>query len=201
MNGKRYITIDRQYGSGGLEVAKIVAGRLGIPYYGQEIMEQMAKEKGISLSDLEKLDEKRTGSFLHDLSLYVFGFQNYDRMMEPFDVHKEAAAIIRKLAAQGPCVLIGRCADEALRESGQALNLFICASSIEERKRRIHEVDQVSMEEAEEALHKKDRQRAEYYHYFTGRHWGVSDNYDACLNTTTFGYEGCADIILNMMEH
>lgn len=200
MNGKRCITIDRQYGSGGLEVAEIVAKRLGIPCYGREIMEQMAEEKGISLRDLEKLDEKRTGSFLHDLSLYVFGFQNYDRMMEPFDVRRETDVVIKKLADQGPCVLVGRCADEALRESGAALNLFVCASSLEERKRRIHEVDHVPMEEAEEALNRKDRQRSEYYHYFTGRHWGYPDNYDACLNTTVFGYEGCASIILNMME-
>lgn len=194
------ITIERQYGSGGREVAHILSERLGIPCYGQDILAVTAADNGISIGELEKLDEKRTGSLLHDLVLYAFRFQNYNKMQEPFDIHKEVSETIRKLAGKGPCIFIGRCADYALDGVCDTLKLFIYASSMEKRKRRICEVDQVAFEKAEEALRLRDSQRSDYYHYFTGRNWGDMNNYDACLNTSVWGYEGCADLILNMME-
>ena len=80
------------------------------------------------------------------------------------------------------------------------LKLFIYASSMEKRKRRICEVDDIAFEKAEEEIQKRDSQRSDYYHYFTGKNWGDMENYDACLNTSVLGYEGCADLIMKMME-
>ena len=98
------ITIERQYGSGGREVARILSERLGIPCYGRELLAVTAKDNGISIEELKKLDEKRTGSLLHDLVLYAFRFQNYNRMQEPFDINKEVSDTIRRLARKGPCI-------------------------------------------------------------------------------------------------
>ena len=168
------ITIERQYGSGGREVARILSERLGIPCYGRELLAVTAADNGISIEELKKLDEKRTGSLLHDLVLYAFRFQNYNKMQEPSD-----------FALDGEC---------------DVLKLFIYASSMEKRKRRICEVDDIAFEKAEEELQKRDSQRSDYYHYFTGKNWGDMENYDACLNTSVLGYEGCADLIMKMME-
>lgn len=193
------ITIDRQYGSGGREVARILAERLGIPCYGQELLAITARDNGISLEELQKLDEKRTGSLLHDLVLYAFRFQNYNKMQEPFDINKEVCGTIRKLAKQGPCIFVGRCADFALEGVCDTLDLFIYASSMEERKARVCAADGVAPEKALEVIEKRDSQRSDYYHYFTGRNWSDMNHYDACLNTSAFGYEGCADLIMKML--
>ena len=194
------ITIERQYGSGGREVARILSERLGIPCYGRELLAVTAADNGISIEELKMLDEKRTGSLLHDLVLYAFRFQNYNKMQEPFDINKEVSDTIRRLARKGPCIFIGRCADFALDGECDVLKLFIYASSMEKRKRRICEVDDIAFEKAEEEIQKRDSQRSDYYHYFTGKNWGDMENYDACLNTSVLGYEGCADLIMKMME-
>ena len=144
------ITIERQYGSGGREVARILSERLGIPCYGRELLAVTAADNGISIEELKKLDEKRTGSLLHDLVLYAFRFQNYNKMQEPFDINKEVSDTIRRLARKGPCIFIGRCADFALDGECDVLKLFIYASSMEKRKRRICEVDDIAFEKAEE---------------------------------------------------
>lgn len=200
MGSKCCITIDRAYGSGGREVAHILSERLGMPCYGQELLAVTAADNGISLEELKKLDEKRTGSLLHDLVLYAFRFQNYNKMQEPFDINKEICATIRRLAEKEPCIFIGRCADFALEGVCRTLDLFIYATSMEERKERICRLDGVAPEKAEETIHKRDSQRSDYYHYFTGRNWSDMTHYDACLNTSAFGYEGCAKIIMRMME-
>lgn len=194
------ITIERQYGSGGREVAHILAKRLGMPCYGSEILNITASDNGSSLEELKKLDERRTGSLLHDMVLYAFRFQNYNKMQEPFDINKEVSATIRKLAEKEPCIFIGRCADVALEGVCDTLKLFIYASSMQERKDRICRVDHVDPDKVEEAIHKRDSQRGDYYHYFTGRSWMDMEHYDACLNTSAFGYEGCVDIIRKMVE-
>ena len=181
------ITIERQYGSGGREVARILSERLEIPCYGRELLAVTAADNGISIEELKKLDEKRTGSLLHDLVLYAFRFQNYNKMQEPFDINKEVSDTIRRLARKGPCIFIGRCADFALDGECDVLKLFIYASSI-------------AFEKAEKEIQKRDSQRSDYYHYFTGKNWGDMENYDACLNTSVLGYEGCADLIMKMME-
>lgn len=95
------ITIERQYGSGGREVARILSERLGIPCYGRELLAVTAADNGISIEELKKLDEKRTGSLFHDLVLYAFRFQNYNKMQEPFDINKEVSDTIRRLARKG----------------------------------------------------------------------------------------------------
>ena len=121
-------------------------------------------------------------------------------MQEPFDINKEVSDTIRRLARKGPCIFIGRCADFALDGECDVLKLFIYASSMEKRKRRICEVDDIAFEKAEEEIQKRDSQRSDYYHYFTGKNWGDMENYDACLNTSVLGYEGCGDLIIKMME-
>ena len=105
-------------------MARILSERLGIPCYGRELLAVTAADNGISIEELKKLDEKRTGSLLHDLVLYAFRFQNYNKMQEPFDINKEVSDTIRRLARKGPCIFIGRCADFALDGECDVLKLL-----------------------------------------------------------------------------
>lgn len=189
------ITIERQYGSGGREIGKMLAKRLGIPYYGREILLLTAKGKGMDVNQLESMDERRTGSVLHDLVNFIGGFQNYNRMMEPFDIFNAESETIKKLASDGPCVFFGRCANFVVKDMCRQVRVFIYSTSREERVRRIHEIDHVPMDKADEMLETRDRQRREYYKYFTKEEWGEKENYDVCLNSGTMGYEACADAL------
>ena len=195
----RCVTIDRQYGSGGREVGRRLAKKLGIPCYGKELLLITASDYGVDLGKLKEMDEKRTGSILHDIAEFTFGLQNYNKMMEPVDLYKEVNQTIVKLSKKGPCVFIGRCADVALQEVSSPLKVFVYATSMEERIRRVREEDQVEDTNIEKYILKKDEYRQGYYDHFSGKTWGDMKSYDICLNTTAFGYDRCVDVLADLL--
>ncbi len=194
------ITIDRQYGSGGREVGRILSRKLGIPFYDGELLLLAAERFGINPGLLKERDERRSGSLLHDIAIFANSMQNFGQMFEPYQMFEAVSATISRLAMEGPGIFMGRCADTVLKDVCNSLNLFIYASSMEERIRRIHTADQIPMKNIESYIRKKDQQRRDYYKMFAEKDWGKMENYDMCLNTTAFGYEGCADIIAGMAE-
>ena len=115
--------------------------------------------------------------------------------MLPYKLYQAQTEAMKRLVEEGPCILVGRCADQVLKEEKELLRVFIYASSMEERINRIMNVDQVSQKDAPGLIAQKDRSRRDYYYFHTGQEWGKKENYDICLNTTTFGYEGCAEIL------
>ena len=194
------ITISRQYGSGGRQVASMLAEKLGIPYYDSNLLLIAAEKYGISPGLLKEYDEKKNSSFLFGIAMLADGYTNQDRVMLPYKLYQAQCDSMKRLSQEGPCVFVGRCADQILKDECELLRVFIYASDMEERISRIMKVDQVSQKEAPGRIAQKDRQRKDYYYFHTGQEWGKKENYDLCLNTSTLGYEGCVDIIERIVK-
>ena len=195
---KTIITVGRQYGSGGRYVARLLAEKLGIPFYDKELLAEVAKDSGICQDLLEEHDEKNTRNFLFSVmsgtqpvgdagSMYLDMPLNHRIFLAQFDT-------IRRIASQGPSVIVGRCADYVLRDQENVLNVFIKADK-EERIRRIVEYYGADPLKAEEQLKKADKQRASYYNYYATGSWGHIDNYDLCVDTGALGITGSVDLI------
>ena len=155
MRGKT-IVIDREYGSGGREVAKLLSEKLGIPFYDGELL---------------------------------------DKITKPYEIYEAQAKVMRQLVSEGPCIFLGRCAAEILKDKTELLNVFIYSSDQHAKTERIIRVDGVAQSNAVTELHKRDVQRGNYYHYFSKKTWGDRNHYDLCLNTAELGYEKAAEIL------
>lgn len=195
-----YITIGRQFGSGGREIGKKVAQALGIPYYDKELLAVAAKESGLSHEFLKNYDEKPTNSFLYSL---VMGQQNLLSGVQGATVEQLAAKAQRdavlSVAEKGSCVIVGRCADYILRDKEGLVRVFICAEH-DARIQRVCHRDGVSEKEAEEKLRRLDKARASYYSFHTDRKWGAAESYDLCINSSLRGTDAAAELILQFCK-
>lgn len=190
------IVIDREYGSGGREVAKILAEKLGIDFYDGNMLELAGEQYGIDLGVMKNYDEKRTGSLLHDLALLSDSFTANDEHSEPFRVHDAVSRLIKRLAAEKPCIFLGRCADEILRGQEPFIHVFIYASDMEGKIQRCMEVDGVSRDKAAGFIRQKDSQRKNFQKIFGNGKWDSMPNYDLCINTSAVSYSAAADAII-----
>ena len=196
------ITVGRQYGSGGRYVAKLLSERLGIPFYDKELLVEASKDSGICQEVMENFDEKqeRKGLFSMlsgmqgrgEMSMYLDMPLNHRIFLAQFDT-------IRRIADEGPCVIVGRCADYVLRDHKNVVNVFIKANR-EERIRRITEIYGVDPIHAEENIRKADKQRSSYYNYYATGTWGNVENYHLCVDTGALGIEGAVDLICKCVE-
>ena len=198
--GNNIYTIGREFGSGGKDVGVALAKRLGIKCYGKELLAEAAKESGFCAEIFENHDEKPTNSFLYSLVMDTYSFGGYSSA--PFlDMplnHKVFLAqfdTIKKIADKESCVFVGRCADYALADHKNCLNIFVHAKP-EYRISRVAEEMKLSFNKAKDMVQKTDKQRASYYNYYTSKKWGDSRSYDLCLDSGQIGFEGCVDIIL-----
>ncbi len=189
------ITIGRQYGSGGREIGRKLALRLGIPFYDRELISRAAKKSGFSEDLFDQLDKRATNSLLY--SLTMFGSTGLNGMSLTDQLFLAQANIIREVADSGPAVLVGRCADHVLREYDNRFDFFI-TGSLDDRLQRIqtHDDYELSGKSPRAALEKMDKQRATYYNYYTGKMWGKSDHYDLCINAGRLGIDGSLEVIL-----
>ena len=196
------ITIGRQYGSGGREIAKMVAEKYGIPYYDKGLLTRAAKESGFCEEMLASHDERPTNSFLYNLVMdtYSFGY-NSSFVDVPISQKIFLAQFdtIKKIASEGPCVIVGRCADYALSEFDNCVHVFI-HSDEEHKIKRIMERNQVSEKEAKEMMVKKDKQRQSYYNYYSSKKWGRADTYDLTINSGKLGLQGTVDLITQYID-
>jgi cytidylate kinase len=196
------ITIGRQSGSGGRIIGKAVAEKYGIPYYDKELLEIAAKDSGYCKEIFENHDEKPTNSFLYSLVMdSSFGLAGTAMNEMPLN-HKIFLAqfdTIRKIAAQGPCVMVGRCADYALENTDNHLSVFIHAKT-EDRISRLMEEYSLSENKAEEMIIKTEKARSSYYNYYTNKTWGAAESYSLCLDSSVFGTDGCVDMIVHAVE-
>lgn len=196
------ITIGRQFGSGGRQIGKLLSEKLSIPYYDKEILAVAAKDSGICEELLEHHDEKPTRSLLFSLvtgaqmhnslgSTYMDMPLNHKIFLAQFDA-------IRRVASEGPCVIVGRCADYVLRDKPNAVKLFVRAD-MRQRMERAVAVHNVAIDKAEDYVRKMDKQRASYYNYYATNTWGDINNYDLCLDTGKLGIEGSVELILEYL--
>lgn len=193
---KSIITIGRQYGSGGREIGEKLAKELGIPFYDKELLTIAAKKSGIAEEFFESNDEKPTSSLLYSI---VTG--NYGGDSLPFN-HKLFLAqfdAIRSIAKKGPCVIIGRCADYALEDYDNVVNVFIHADLDVRVKRAIKEYNIENVKVAEQ-VSKIDKKRAHYYNFYSGRKWGSLENYDLTVDSGVLGIDNTVELIKKFVE-
>lgn len=193
------ICIGREFGSGGHEIGREVAGRLGLELYDRDLIDKAA-EKIIAMPRevLEEADEKKRNPWLHKV-WYDVPNQELNGMTANDTLHMAYSSIIRELAEKGNCVFVGRCADYILEQAKiEHISLFI-AAPFEWRKKR--KMDQLSVDEktAETMVRKKDKDRKAYYDYCTGRSWGKAHNYDLCINSSRLGIEKTAEKLAKML--
>ena len=192
MKTNTIITIGRQYGSGGKEIGHFVAEAFGIKLYDKEMLARAAKESGICEELFETHDEKPTNSFLYSLVMdtYSMGYagNTYTEMPINHKVFLAQFDAIKKIADEGPCVLVGRCADYILRDNENCMSVFISAR-MEDRIRRAVEYAHIEEKEAEEYIRKADKSRASYYNYYTDKIWGAAESYDLCISSSVYGID------------
>lgn len=203
MENKMIITIGRQDGSAGLEIGKRLAEELGVNLYDKEMLKRAAKESGLCEELFETHDEKPTNSFLYSLVMdtYSLGYSSSSYADMPIN-HKVFLAqfdTIKKIADEGPCVMVGRCADYALEDRKDVINVFIYAD-MDQKIRRIAQKYDLTDAKAKDIIIKTDKKRASYYNYYTNKEWGDAKGYDLCLNSGKLGVYGTVKAILEYIK-
>lgn len=198
MANNTIITIGRQYGSGGHDIGKKLAEELNIPFYDRELLERAAKDSGLCQEIFENHDEKPTNSFLYSLVMdtYSMGYPSAAFAEMPLN-HKIFLAqfdAIKAIAKEGPCVIVGRCADYALSDFPNVVNVFLYAD-MQDRIVRIARRHDLTDAKAKDLIVKTDKRRASYYNYYTSKKWGEASGYDICLNTASLGIDGTIHVI------
>ena len=190
---KTVITIGRQFGSGGREIGEKLSKAYGINYYDRELLARAAKESGFCEEILQNHDERPTNSFLYNLVIdtYSFGYNSSAFVDMPISQKVFLAQFdtIKKVAEEGPCVIVGRCADYALDGRDNVINLFIYADE-DFKIKRVMDIYDLDEGKARDMINKKDKQRQSYYNYYTNRKWGKADTYDLCINSAVLGIDG-----------
>ncbi len=197
---KKIITISREFGSGGRTIGRMVADQLGIPFYDKELVDEIAVETGFSPNFVKENSEHAPGkSFLS----YAFSAPGVPGIMNGLSTSdflwNIQCSVILQLAEKGPCVIVGRNADYILKDRPDTLHAYIHAD-IPFRADRIVRLYGESEKSPEARLQEKDKRRRTNYQHYTGRTWGVSQNYDICLNSGVLGVENCAQIITSIVE-
>ena len=199
---KTIITIGRQFGSGGKEVGIRVAKELGIPFYDKELLQEAAKKSGLCEKIFENFDE-RPKSLLYSIAMdsYMFSLpgSGAGESLEQ-QVYLATYDTIRHIASQGPCVIIGRCADYALADDPNRLSLFIYAP-MDVRIARVAKRQNLTPEKARQLILKTDKRRASYYEYYSAQRWGAVESYDFCLDSSALGLGGTVELIRTMVDH
>ena len=198
---KKIITISREFGSGGRTIGRKVAEKLGIPFYDKELVDQIALESGFAPKFIEEHGEHAPTKSLFS---YAFAPQGIPGVMNGLStadfLWNIQCSVILQLAEKGPCVIVGRNADYILKDRPDALHVYTHAD-IPFRADRIVKKYGESDKSPEARLNEKDKRRRVNYQHYTGRTWGMSQNYDLCLDTGKLGIDLCADIISGIVEN
>ncbi len=203
MKTNTIITIGREFGSAGREIGYKVAEAFDIKLYDKEMLARAAKESGICEEIFETHDEKPTNSFLYSLVMdtYSMGYSGNTYTDMPIN-HKVFLAqfdAIKKIADEGPCILVGRCADYALESYKNVVSVFIHAD-MEARIRRIARIYDLTDAKAKDMIIKTDKKRSSYYNYYTNKKWSDAESYELCLTSSELGIEGTAKAIIDYVK-
>ncbi|MCR5387750.1 MAG: cytidylate kinase-like family protein [Lachnospiraceae bacterium] len=200
-------TIGREFGSGGLDIAKELAKRLNIPLYDKELLNIAAEDSGLCEDILKLQDEKPTSSFLYSLVMDAHSFGSYNPggssyMDMPLNQKVFLAQFnaIKKAAAEGSCVIVGRCADYVLEDDPNCVSVFIHADK-DVRLARVMKSEGLSDNKAKDLIKKTDKQRSSYYNFYTNKIWGDARSYDMTLDSGRIGKEGCVEAIIALGDY
>lgn len=186
------ITITREFGSGGRTIGKEIADRLGYKFYDYELVKKAAEESGMAQDYIKDHGEDASGR-----SLLSFMWNNAGGSISDL-LYIAQRNVIRQIAEEGHCVIVGRCADYILRERDDVFNIFIHAD-MEFKEKRIVEKYGERTDSPQKRVEDKDKRRIAYYKYYTGRKWGDAKNYQLSIDSGAFGVEKCVDTIMNLL--
>lgn len=197
------ITIARQNGSGGREIGKRLADALGISFYDKELIQMTAQKSGIHENICKESEETATNSLLYTLSTGGNFWGSRIPMGNDLPITDRIfiaqSEIIKRIASEESCVIVGRCADDILRSNPNCIRVFIHAD-LKYRVNRMIRLHQLSEEKAERAVKRMDKKRANYYNYFTDRKWGIAENYTITINSAEVGIENAVEILKLLFE-
>lgn len=197
------ITISRHYGSGGKTVGEMLAKRLDIPCYDRNIMRMASDLSGIDEGMFGEVDEKLKNSPLFRISSKIYKGQLFtpesDEFVSNDNLFNYQAKVIKELAKDSSCVIIGRCADFVLKDMDHVVRVFVHAPEKFCFEKAL-EVNGGSKKDVEKLIAKTDKYRAEYYSYYTGKQWNDARNYDLCLDSSKLGFEKCVEEILSYIK-
>lgn len=205
MKDKMVITIARQYGSGGRTIGGMLAKRLNIHYYDKELMKLASEDSGINEALFVNADEHLESRNIFDKLVHnVY----HGELLPPDDsdfvssqnLFNYQAKIIKELAEQEACVIVGRCADFVLKDYDNVLSVFIHAPHEYCMEQAALKNGGLSLKELEKLIAKTDKKRADYYKYYTGREWTDARNYDLCLDSSKLGFDRCVEEIVSYMN-
>ena len=195
---KRYVvSIGRQLGSGGKEIAARLAKELDINVYDKSLLQVAAHESGIDATMFEEADERNSGSFFTNLfsihgsiSEFIPGGSclEHDKL---FEIQSEA---IREIAERESCIIVGRCAEYVLRDHDAMLSIFITADH-NDRVDRVAKAENVERSIAADIIEKGDKRRRSYHDYYATTHWGEARCYDLCINSSRLGIDGTVEFL------
>ena len=193
------ITISRQYGSGGRNIGLALSKELGIPFYDNELITMAAQESGFAPEIFENADQNASSSLLFSLSMYgsTTGTFNMPLGDQVFLIQSD---IIKKVANEGPCIIIGRCADYILRDFPNCFSIFLHAP-LDQRLERVVDSYGTDPLRAKDFVTKADKKRAVYYSHFTGEKWGAAENYHITVDTSRLGLTGTADALALIVDY
>ena len=197
------ITIGRQYGSGGSEIAKRLGELLGIKVYSTELISLAAEKKGVSPEFLSRVDEKATSSFLYTVATGASFYRNH-HFSPDLPINDQLfilqTEIVKEAIAEEPAIFVGRCADYILRKHQKRISLFIYADEAD-RVARVMEREGCNAKQAQDLMTKNDKRRTSYYNFYTGKKWGRSENYHLSINSSLLGIKGTAQFLAQILPH
>jgi cytidylate kinase len=201
---KFVITVARQYGSGGREIGLRLGELLGVKAYDKELITMAAQKSGMSSEVLNHVDEKATSSLLYTLAMGSSYFNSAAHNMNiPISdkLFMTQSEIIREIADEGSCVIVGRCADHVLRQEENRISIFIYAPRDFKIDRIIERHEGIDEKQAKELSQKTDKRRINYYNYYTGKKWGSPENYHIMMDSSVLGIEGTAQALAEIIRN
>lgn len=197
------ITIGRQFGSGGRSIGEKMAKKLNIAFYDKELISIAAKESGMDPEVFEGVDEKAANSLLYSLSMGMYSFGSGFSAMGDLPVNDKLYLlqhkIIKEIAEKENCVIVGRCADYVLRDNPNCVNIFVYADMAFRKEQSIkkHGIDSAH---AEHIITKTDKNRANYYSFYSGQKWGMAENYDLCIDSSKLDEDKIVELIAEYIQ-
>ena len=198
---KIIINVGRQIGSGGGEIARILADKFGCRLLDKELLNLAAKESGFSEKFFEQNDEQRgfLKSLFHMHAPLVGDSNMYSNNFSEENLFLFQSEAIKKAASEGSCVFVGRAADYILRDEPNAISIFITAD-IESRIKNVSKRMGIDKNAARKFIDDKEDERSKYYNYYTGKKWGHASSYDLCVDSSILGIEQTAEFIANFIK-
>ncbi len=192
LSKKFVITVSREYGSGGRYVGRLIADKLGIKFYDKDLIVKLAEETGLTEEYIEKNEEQRD-----PLSILNNGF--YSGLTNSDELFIRESELIKEIASNESCVIIGRCADFILKDNRNVLKVFI-SGTMKDKIKRATEIYGLKEKDAEKEINRINKLRASHYKHYTGNEWLEASNYDICINSDLYGVEKTADLICDLVK-